>query len=151
MSTTRPRKDSTVLAPIDIVDQPVGRLIFLTEGSGGTQAFSIDNLRILDDVAYGYRIHKYTLRDVAHERPDSVSFQDVLVIAVPVRSPWTVIARDSVLFRTMEESLQKQKTDQDQTADLIKAVFGALPPLTSSVATVPPAMLPLVPPVGHYI
>jgi hypothetical protein len=131
MSTTRPRKDSTILAPIDIADQPVGRYIFLTEGSGGTQAFSVDNIEVQEEVVRGVRF------------PITSSLAlPILVIAVPVRSPWTVIARDSVLFRTLEESMQKQKTDQEQTADLMKSVFGGntpegTPPVTPPVVAAP--------------
>jgi len=129
MSTTRPRKDSTILAPIDIGDQPVGTLIFLTEGAGGTQAFSVDSVKIENEVVYGLR----------YSRTDHF---DCLVIAVPVRSPWTVLARDAVAFRTLEESMQKQKTDRVEEADLMKTVFGVQPE-PPPLPTERPLMMPV--------
>lgn len=129
MSTTRPRKDSIILAPIDIGDQPYGEYIFLTEGVAGTQAFSVNRIEIADEVVFARRNH-------------------ALIIAVPVRSPWTVVARDAVIFRTLEESMQKQKADRAQEADLIKTVFGEA---TTHSAQPKPSTVPLLAPsVGHY-
>jgi hypothetical protein len=144
MSTTRPRKESTILAPIDIGDQPVGTLIFLTEGAGGTQAFSVDLTEVKDEVIYGYR------NEIVDVDTSFGYLSKRIVIAVPVRSPWTVLSRDAVIFRTLEESMQKQKSDQEQTADLVKSVFGAVPPPPGAPQAVL-GMPPLVPPVGHYL
>lgn len=118
MSTTRPRKDSTILAPIDIGDQPVGKYLFLAEGAAGTQAFSVDRIEVTDEIVYGQR---------QCWNKEFGKFDISLVIAVPVRSPWTVVARDAVTFRTLEESMQKRKTDQEQEATLMETVFGVRP------------------------
>jgi len=131
MSTTRPRKDSTILAPIDIGDQPVGRLIFLTEGAAGTQAFSVDLIELEGEIVYGKRFNPGWAR--------TGGSLESIIIAVPVRSPWTVVARNAVTFRTLEESMQKQKTDREQEAELMKTVFGVQPEAAS-----PPAKLPLL-------
>lgn len=140
MSTTRPRKDSTVLAPIDIAEQPVGALIFLTEGASGTQAFAVDSITIQDEVVHGYR-HEV----VGADTPFGYVAQ-TLVIAVPVRSPWTVIARNACIFRTLEESMRKTRSDKAQEADLVKEVFGE----AHEAPTAAPAF-PMLKPPGHYL
>lgn len=136
MSTTRPRKDSTILAPIDIGDQPVGQFIFLTEGAAGTQAFSIDLIETEGEIIYGKRFDSTEQWSLATGGPHTS-----LIIAVPVRSPWTVLARSAIAFRTLEESMQKQKTDKEQEAELIKDVFGEAP--TPERPTTLPLMSPI--------
>jgi len=132
MSTTRSRTDTTVLAPIDIADQPETAFLFLIEGPSGTQAFAVDTYYPGEIATVGRRGG----RDI---------------VAVPSRSPWTVIARSAVVFRTLEESIRKQKTDQEQGGALVTAIFGA----AAQGVPVDPSPLPatplLLPPVGHYI
>lgn len=111
MSTTRPRKDSTILAPIDIGDQPKGKYVMLTEGATGAQAFSVDSILVENGVVYG-------------QRQGLVTGRHDLVVAVPIAASWAVMARDSIRFRTLEESMHKQKGDQEQERALIKDIFG---------------------------
>jgi len=145
MTTTRSRKDSTVLAPTDIGDQPVGPYLFLIEGPAGTQAFSVDLTEVEDEVIRGYRTEV-----IGADTPFGYVARG-LVVAVPVRSPWTVIARSAVTFRTLEESMRKQKLDQEQGSALVTEIFGAgttgAPVSPSSLSEMPS----LLPPVGHYI
>ena len=122
-----------MLAPIDIADQPEGKLIFLTDGTVGAQAFSVDSFDIADGTVSGYR---------------SINGTPRLIIVVPVTAPWGIIARSACMLRTLEESMWKQKADREQEAVLIKEIFGIdrdlAPTATDALPTVPAAA-------GHYM
>ena len=125
--STRGKLENTVLAPVDLRDQPDLPMIFLIDTSaGGRQAFTVDNFDVGDGIVRGLR-------------------QNKPVIAVPVATAWTVLHRDLVMLRTVEESIRKQKTDFDVQAKLVEQL--------GSESVTPPA-LPPTPPLdllGQYL
>lgn len=126
--TTRDRMLGTVLGPVDLEDQPELPYIFLIDtAAGGRQAFAVDSFFIGDGYVYGYR-------------------GGLSVIAVPLAASWTILHRDLVIFRTVEESIRKQNADGKAEFELIQSLSE---PPSERPSPEPPVML--LPPVGHYI
>lgn len=139
MSTTRPRRTSTVLAPIDIADQPASKYVLVIEGIAASQAFAVDRATIENGAVWGERA------DPAIPRAYD------LVVAVPAASPWTLIARSAMVVRTLEESMRKQKADQEGERALVKEVFGADENDTAASPTRPSYSIVPTPERGDYL
>ena len=102
----RTKLEQTVLGPVDLKDQPDLPYIFLIDTSaGGRQAFTVDVFGFKDGVVSGHR-------------------GEDIVIAVPVAASWTVLHRDLVLYRTVEESIRKHYTDGKTEFDLGQTLQG---------------------------
>ena len=111
----RPKLEQTVLGPVDLSEQPALSYLFLIDtAAGGRQAFMVDRTYETETTMQGYR-------------------SGVLVISVPIAASWTVLHRDLVKFRTVEESIRKQYLDGKAEFELIQTFQGspgspALPP-----------------------
>ena len=119
--TTRDKLAGTVLGPVDLDDQPQLPYIFLIDTSaGGRQAFSIDNFQMVNETVRG-------LRD------------NITIIAVPLAASWTILHRDLVVYRTVEESIRKHHADTTKEIALIESL-GAVdktPPLARQAMEAP--------------
>lgn len=139
--SSRARLDSTVIASIDVADQPAAPYVFVIEGLlGPRQAFAID----------GWRVEKGQIVGVRHEEHPAHSgiYRDAAVIAVPVNAPWAIVRRDTLIFTTVTESAKKRKVDDLAQANFEKELY----PSSNPPATADDNNPRLTPPVlGHYL
>lgn len=135
--SSRARLDSTVLAPIDLADQPACPLLFLIDtAAGGRQAFTVDNIKVEDGIVYGLR-WKTGCGPLGGY---------CTIIAVPAISTWTVLSREVVLTLNVEESMRKRKEGDMAQVALMEELYPAGPqnlPAAMGVANAPMT--------GHYL
>lgn len=105
--SNRPRLDATIIATIDVGDQPKAPYVFVVEGLlGPRQAFTIDNWVIEKDYVEGRRgLH--------------------VVVACPVSAPWAIVRREDLVFTTLTESAKKRKADDLAQANFEKELYPA--------------------------
>ena len=102
----RTKLEQTVLGSVDLTEQPACAYIFLIDtAAGGRQAFTVDTILVEDGIVYAQRAGS-------------------MVIAVPVAASWTLLHRDLVLYRTVEESIRKHYTDGKTEFDLVQTLQG---------------------------
>ena len=121
---SKPKLEQTVLGPVDLSEQPALSYLFLIDtAAGDRQAFMVDRTYETETTMQGYR-------------------SGLLVISVPVAASWTILHRDLVKFRTVEESIRKQHADGKAEFELIQSFAN-----TVQEGPVPPSS-PL--PGSHY-
>ena len=113
--TTRPKLEGTVLGPVDLNDQPALPYIFLIDtAAGGRQAFTVDYTYADAHTIWGERNQK-------------------VVIQVPLAASWTILHRDLVVFRTVEESIRRQHADGKAEYELVQSFVDPVAPVVMPV------------------